>query len=189
MSLLAPLFLFGAFAIAAPVLFHLIRRSPQGQLPFSSLMFLAPSPPRLTRRSRLDHLLLLLLRAAAFCLLVLAFARPFLREAAALNREAADRQRVVVLVDTSASLRRGDLWEQALAAAEATLAKLRPQDEWAVLAFDQGTRPVVGFAELAALDPGQRPALAMSRLRELTPTWQSTELPEALIDAVGAVNE
>ncbi len=189
MSFLAPLFLFGAFAVAAPVLFHLIRRSPQGKMPFSSLMFLTPSPPRLTRRSRLDHLLLLLLRAAAFCLLVLAFARPFLREAAALNREAADRQRVVVLVDTSASLRRGDLWAQTLAAAEATLTKLRPQDEWAVLAFDQGTRPVVGFAELAALDPGQRPALAMSRLKELTPTWQSTELAEALIEAVGVVNE
>ena len=25
-------------------------------MPFSSLIFLAPSPPRLTRRSRLDHL-------------------------------------------------------------------------------------------------------------------------------------
>ena len=50
MSFLAPLFMLGALAVAAPVLFHLIRRSPQGRMPFSSLMFLSPSPPR-ERRS------------------------------------------------------------------------------------------------------------------------------------------
>ena len=63
MSLLAPLYVIGAFAIGAPILFHLIRRQPKGQVPFSSLMFLKPTPPRLTRRSRLDNWLLLLLRA------------------------------------------------------------------------------------------------------------------------------
>lgn len=189
MSFLAPLFMLGALAIAAPILFHLIRRSPQGRMPFSSLMFLQPSPPRLTRRSKLDHLLLLLLRATAFALLAFAFARPFLREAAALDREAADRQRVVVLVDTSASMRRGDLWTQAQAAVERTLAKFRPYDDWAVFAFDDTTRPVVSFAELAALDPGQRPAVALSRLKDLSPSWRATELGEALIEAAGAVNE
>ena len=48
-------------------------------------MFLAPTPPRLTRRSRLDNILLLLLRASALALLALAFARPFLREPVSLN--------------------------------------------------------------------------------------------------------
>ncbi len=189
MSFLAPLFLFGAFAVAAPVLFHLIRRSPQGRMPFSSLMFLSPSPPRLTRRSKLDHLLLLLLRAAAFSLLVFAFARPFLREAAALDRGVGDRQRVLLLVDTSASMRRGDLWTQAVAAAEAVLSDVRPNDEVAVYVFDRETRPVAGFAELAALDPAQRKALGIARLKEIAPTWHATELGQALIDAVGAVNE
>lgn len=189
MSFLAPLFLFGAFAIAAPVLFHLIRRSPQGRMPFSSLMFLSPSPPRLTRRSKLDHLLLLLLRAAAFGLLVFAFARPFLREAAALDRGAGDRQRVLLLVDTSASMRRGDLWSKALAAADSVLGDVRPNDEIAVYVFDRETRPIAGFAELTALDPAQRKALASARLKELAPTWNATELGQALIDAVGAVNE
>ncbi len=63
MSFLTPLYLLGVLAIAAPIVFHLIRRSPRGEVPFSSLMFLSPSPPRLTRRSRLDNILLLLLRA------------------------------------------------------------------------------------------------------------------------------
>ncbi len=60
MSFLTPLYILGALAIAAPIVLHLIRRTPKGEVPFSSLMFLAPTPPRLTRRSRLDNILLLL---------------------------------------------------------------------------------------------------------------------------------
>ena len=78
MSFLTPLYVLGLAAVIAPLVFHLIRRSPRGEVPFSSLMFLTPTPPRLTRRSRLDNLLLLLLRAAALCVLAFAFARPFL---------------------------------------------------------------------------------------------------------------
>ena len=52
MSFLTPLFLLGALAIAAPVIFHLIRRTTRDRTRFSSLMFLLPTPPRLTKRSR-----------------------------------------------------------------------------------------------------------------------------------------
>jgi Mg-chelatase subunit ChlD len=189
MSFLAPLFMLGALAVAAPVLFHLIRRSPQGKMPFSTLMFLSPSPPRLTKRSRLDHLLLLLLRAAAFCLLAFAFARPFLREAEALDRGDANSERVLLLVDTSASMRRGDLWSQATARAQTTLNNLGPHDEIAVYAFDGATRPVATFAELAALEPAQRKAVAIDRVQSLVPTWRATDLGAALVEAIGAVNE
>ncbi len=85
MSLLAPLYFLGALAVGLPILFHLIRRQPKGQVEFSSLMFLRPTPPRLTRRSRLDNWLLLLLRALALMLLAAAFARPFLRSVADLG--------------------------------------------------------------------------------------------------------
>src|SRR5438552_7464536 len=109
MSLLAPIFLLGAFAISLPVLFHLIRRSTREKTPFSSLMFLMASPPRLTRRSRLEHLLLLLLRCAVLCLLAFGFARPFIKKALPPEPPSAAR-RILVLVDTSASMRRADLW-------------------------------------------------------------------------------
>ena len=85
MSLLAPLYVLGALAVSLPVVFHLIRRTPRGRQAFSSLMFLSPSPPRLTRKSRLDQLLLLVLRGLALVLLALAFARPFLRQSAKLD--------------------------------------------------------------------------------------------------------
>ena len=65
MSFLAPLYIAGMLAVSLPIVFHLIRRTPQGRQVFSSLMFLSPSPPRLTRRSRLDNILLLILRGLA----------------------------------------------------------------------------------------------------------------------------
>src|SRR5580765_77963 len=113
MSLLAPLYIAGAIAIALPIIFHLIRRTPQNRQTFSSLMFLAPSPPRLTRRSRLTNILLLILRAAVLCLLALAFARPFFYRHSDLNVNPTNGRRVAILVDTSASMKRGDLWAQA----------------------------------------------------------------------------
>src|SRR5882762_10297598 len=113
MSFLAPLFLAGAAAIALPVLFHLIRRTTQEKTVFSSLMFLMPSPPRLTRRSRLEHILLLALRCLVLCLLALGFARPFIKKAISDDAPSAGAKRIVILVDTSASMRRANLWSDA----------------------------------------------------------------------------
>ena len=112
MSLLAPLYILGALAIALPVLFHLIRRTPQGRQDFSSLMFLDPSPPRITKRSRLNNVLLLILRATALALLAFAFARPFFKQSATADVSHSQGKRVALLVDTSASMRRGDLWRR-----------------------------------------------------------------------------
>lgn len=189
MSFLAPFYVLGALAIAAPIVFHLIRRAPRGEVPFSSLMFLTPTPPRLTKRNRLDNWLLLLLRAAALGLLAFAFARPFLRQAALLDPGEAPRQRVAVLVDASASMRRGDLWPRAVAAAKGAIDECRPGDELAVYAFDATIRPLIGFEESATLDPVSRQAAAKSRLDEAAPSWGGTDLGRALIDAASAVQD
>lgn len=77
MNFLTPLFLIGGLAIAGPIIFHLIKRTTRERTLFSSLMFLLPTPPRLSKRSRLEHLLLLLLRCLALGLLALGFSRPF----------------------------------------------------------------------------------------------------------------
>jgi hypothetical protein len=189
MSFLTPLYILGALAVAAPIIFHLIRRQPRGEVPFSSLMFLSATPPRLTRRSRLDHLLLLLLRALALCLLALAFARPFLREPARTDPGDAPRERVAVLIDTSASMRRGDLWPRAKAMADSVIAGCRPTDQVAVFAFDASARPLLGFEESATLDPARRQAVARAMVGRLAPTWGATDLGQALVDAVAAVED
>src|SRR5207249_5352749 len=99
MSFLAPLFLLGALAVALPVIFHLIRRTTREQTVFSSLMFLLPSPPRLTRRSRLEHILLLLLRCLVLCLLALGFARPLFKKATQSDSASGPARRLALLVD------------------------------------------------------------------------------------------
>lgn len=181
MSFLAPLYVLGALAVSLPVLFHLIRRSPRGRTLFSSLMFLAPSPPRLTRRSRLDHLLLLLLRSAVLILLAAAFARPFLREAARLPLAGAPGKRVAILVDTSASMRRGNLWSLARDRVEKLLEGLEPADEVALFVFDDSVRVLAGFEATGALGPGQRASVLQERLRGEQPTWGATDLGGALV--------
>src|ERR1044071_1955406 len=113
MSFLAPFFLIGGLAIAGPIIFHLVRRTTRERTLFSSLMFLLPSPPRLSKRHRLEHILLLILRCIALALLALGFARPFLRQAPINDPSAAEPKRIIVLVDTSASMRREGLWAAA----------------------------------------------------------------------------
>ncbi len=118
MSFLTPLYVLGLSAVVAPIVFHLIRRSPRGEVPFSSLMFLSPTPPRLTRRSRLDHLALALaagggLVPAGVCV------RPAVpAPGGRLDFGDVERRRIAVLIDTSASMRRGDLWPRAKALAD-----------------------------------------------------------------------
>jgi hypothetical protein len=188
MNFLAPLFALGFLAVAAPILFHLIRRRPKGEVPFSSVMFLTPSPPPPASRRRLDQLLLLLLRAAALVFLGLAFMRPFFRQDAAADAGGSGR-RVVVLIDTSASMKRGELWKQAVAKADDALAECRPADRVAVYAFDRTVRPVLSFAESDQLEPQQKIAVARDRVKQLTPSWGATALDRALIESTAAILE
>jgi hypothetical protein len=147
MGLLAPLFLAGLAGLSLPVILHLIRRTPRERVEFSSLMFLTQTPPRLSRRSRLDQILLLVLRLAVLGLLAFAFARPFLRDSALLSLNDLPQRRVAILVDTSASMNRGDLWQQAVKAVQKELNDLGPQDEVALYQFADRVAPVVGFAK------------------------------------------
>ncbi len=184
MGVLAPLYLAGLAALALPLIFHLIRRTPRGRREFSSLMFLLPSPPRLTRRSRLDQILLLLLRLAALALLAFAFARPFLRQSATLALDDLPARRVAILLDSSASMRRGDLWQQALAQVEKELKDIGPHDEVALYTFGDRLQTQVGFdSHSAEVDAaGKQPEIVRQAAKKLRPTWQSTDLATNLVE-------
>lgn len=181
MGILAPLFFAALAGIALPVVFHLIRRTPTGRQPFSSLMFLSPTPPRLTRRSRLDQLLLLLLRVTAFGLLAFAFARPFLRETSLLSLNDLPRRRVAILLDASASMRRADLWPQAIAVAQKQVDELAPHDDIALFTFSDRLESVVPFpakdVQTASVTAAQ---IVRERLGKLEPTCASGDLGKAL---------
>jgi hypothetical protein len=189
MSLLTPLYVLGLLAVSLPVLFHLIRRMPRGEFAFSSLMFLSPSPPRLTRRSRLEHLLLLLLRAGVLSLLAFAFARPFLRQQLPRDATTGDQRRTAIVVDTSASMRRGNLWQQALSHIDEAIADSGPFDQLAVFTCDVRLGPVVGFEQMSQIEASQRRGVVTSRLKQVRPSWAGTHLGQGLMDAVDLVND
>src|SRR4029079_19548121 len=101
MNFLAPWFLLGALAITAPIVFHLIRRAVRDRMPFSSIMFLKPTAPRITRRRNLEHLWLLLLRCACLVLLATGFARPFFSKNAVIPPQTETTRQILLLMDTS----------------------------------------------------------------------------------------
>src|SRR5437867_6178420 len=186
MSFLAPLFLFGALAVALPIVVHLIRRTSKEKMTFSSLMFLQPTPPRVTRRNRLENIFLLFLRCLVLCLLGLGFARPFLQKPMVPDPQAGAGRKIILLVDRSASMRRQGLWSGAVAKAEEVLQKTSPADQVAVLTFDSQARSLVSFEEWSAMSAGERAALTAKRLAELKPAWTGTHLGNALIGAAEA---
>lgn len=188
MGVLIPLYLAGLAALSLPLIFHLVRRTPRGRQDFSSLMFLAPTVPKLTRRSRLDQLLLLLLRLAALALVAFAFSRPFLREASLLSLTDLAGRRVAILVDTSASMRRGDLWQQAVQRAEKELDDLNPQDDVALYAFGSRLQTIVEFTEPEAAPVVDKPQFVRNRLRQLQPDWGTTDLGTALVAVAGELD-
>src|SRR6186997_2447085 len=117
MAFLTPFFLAGLAAIAIPVLVHLVQREKKRVVEFPSLMFVRRIPYQSVRRRRIRHWALLLMRAAAVMLIVMAFARPFLPQAAAVTAASGGAREVVILLDQSASMGYGDHWSKAQEAA------------------------------------------------------------------------
>ena len=188
MSFLYPLLLAGVAAVAAPILLHMIRRHTRNRVTFSSLMFLRTTAPRFKHRSRLEHITLLVLRCIILCLLAFAFARPFLSRAATVDAAQAGR-RIVLLIDTSASMRRAGVWAQALDEAKSVLADAGPADRLCVMSFDQAARTQIGFEQWQAMDPAQRASVAARELSQLSPGWAATNLGQALVTAAEAIED
>jgi hypothetical protein len=189
MSFLAPLFLVGALAVAAPIIFHLIRRTSREKMTFSSLMFLVTTPPRVTRRSRLENIFLLVLRCLVLCLLALGFARPFLQHAFPADPNKGPGRKIVILLDASASMKRGGLWAEARARAEEALRKVSPADQVALFTFDRQVNRLLTFDEWSKMGASERVPSANQRLAQVTPRWASTHLGGALIAAAEAIEE
>jgi aerotolerance regulator-like protein/VWA domain-containing protein len=133
MGFLAPWFLAGMAAVGLPVYLHLLRRHATTPRPFSSLMFFEPRTQSSIRHRRLRYLLLLSLRLALLVLLALAFANPFINRLAA--RAPVDRL-VLLVIDSSFSMRAGSRLSDAKREAMSVLGSRRLSERVQIMALD-----------------------------------------------------
>jgi len=188
MSFLYPLFLAGAAAIAIPIVLHMVRRKTKKRVTFSSLMFVPAAPPLLRNRSRVENVFLLMLRCVIVILLAFAFSRPFFARPVS-DKSVRPAKRIVLLIDTSASMRRTGLWEQATAQARAALQDAGQADSVCIMSFDKDARIVMGFEQWDRLEPPQRIVAGIEQVSKLSPTWGQTNLAAALIAAAEAIED
>ena len=135
MTFLTPAFFLGLGALAIPVLIHLIQREKKRVVEFPSLMFVRRIPYQSVRRRRIRHWFLLLLRATAIALIVLAFTRPFRAVGAGATAASGGARDVVILLDQSASMGYGDHFEKAKEAARRVVRGLGTQDRATLVLF------------------------------------------------------
>jgi hypothetical protein len=166
MSFLYPAFLFGAIAIALPIVLHLLRRDEAPEVRFSAVRLLRRSPVERARKRRLRDAVLLAMRVAALLLLAAAFARPYVQGAAPAPIR-------VVAIDRSYSMGGAARFGRALDLARAAIGEAGAIERVAVVAFDDR-------ADVIA-QPGARDA-ALAALTAIAPAFGATRY-RPMIDA------
>lgn len=148
--------------VAAPLIIHLLnKRFPQRFL-FPTVEHLARSAAERSRIHRWRHRMLAVLRTIFLLLLLLAFLQPILRRFDPAGDPAAQKRRVLLLVDHSLSMEYQEAGvtgrRRAVIEAEKILATLSAEDEVNVLAV--GAAPASCFEGFAANVPEARRFLA-----------------------------
>lgn len=166
MSWLFPTFLFGFWALALPILLHLLRRQPKRTFIFPSLRFLAVTQQQTERRHRVQRWIVLALRCLALALLVAAFARPF------PGAKANGTRATVVVVDNSFSLQAGERWPALRQWAREQIGTPTTGDKIGLLLM--APRPTW----IAPLNTDAASALPL--LEKLTPGWEAARVEGAL---------
>jgi hypothetical protein len=113
MGFLAPLFLLGALTIALPIWLHRLQTQSSDRQPFSSAMLLETTEDRVHLQKKLKYLVLLALRIALLLLIAVAFAKPFLEQPPTILTAGAAGTHLI-LVDTSVSMGRAGVFDQAI---------------------------------------------------------------------------
>ena len=133
MGFFTPWFLAGAVAVGLPIWLHLLKKHKTTPLPFSSLMFFERRIQSSIKHRRLRYLVLFALRTALVVLIALAFAHPYVRQAAAPASRTGEV--TVLAIDDSLSMRAGNRLDQAKQMARRMVGGLRAGQRAQVLAF------------------------------------------------------
>ncbi|MFO0426373.1 MAG: vWA domain-containing protein, partial [Planctomyces sp.] len=137
-ELLTPFFAAAGLAAAAiPIWLHFLKRTPSRVIPFSAVQFLEPTRPRQVRRSGIEHWPLMLLRILAVAMIALAFARPYQNVQIPRTVHSAVGEKVILVLDRSASMSRTGISEQLLREAGSVYSALTENDQLSVLMYAQ----------------------------------------------------
>src|SRR5262249_45904991 len=180
MWFLSPLFWLGIAAVAAPILVHLVRRTRARKVEFPALTFVRQVPQRTIRRRTLRNLLLLILRCLAILLIVLAFTRSFFTRRSAAKDSGATGA-TVILIDSSLSMRREQMFAQALQRAGSIIDEARNDERLALLTFGNRYEVISRFT-------GDKSRLR-STLKTLSAGWEGTDYEQALRGAESLLGE
>ena len=187
-ELLAPYFaVAGGLLAGVPIVLHMLRRTPAIRMPFSVVRFLTPTLPKTTKRSTLEHWPLMLLRMLAIALIALAFARPFQRLTVAKGAEAGSADRIALLLDASASMRRDGLREAVTAEVKKVAAELNDSDTLSVATYSEASENLISAAEWRQTEVGSRAALIERAIVNYEPDWLSTNTANAMLEAADEV--
>lgn len=181
-SFLNTAILAAAAAALIPLIIHLFSRRKIKVVEFSSVRHLKLMQRRQVRRLKIRQLLLLILRTLVILAVVLAFARPTLKESSIGAKATVS---AVVLLDNTASMNRyitdGNLFEKARTRAAEILQTLGPQDEAAILTSSYAPE---GFQPSFTT-----PASAQERLSRIEPLDGAANLGSALEQAAALLGE
>lgn len=169
-----PWMLAGLAALSVPIIIHLLLRRKKTRVRFSTIQFFLRQDEQASARRKLRHWFLLALRILILAALVLAFARPWLRDEAAAGEGRPQRQMVLVLdrsLSMQANVPGGTKWDKAKDEARKRLADLGPNDRAALV--------TCGF-QAETLSAWAPPAAVNQRVAELEPASGAASLSDAL---------
>ena len=185
-SFLTPVFLWAAVTAVVPLVLHLMQSRRTVRVPFSTIRFLKLAQQRSSRRVKMEHFLLWLLRTLLLLLLAAAFAMPLLRTGGLRGLLGRARRDVAIVLDASYSMNyimgRETAWDRAVEAAVAIVESLADQDRLCIFLAGENTTPLV---ERLSGDH----AAAIGRLEALRPGHAASRLGPALVAANGALKE
>ncbi|HEY3897362.1 MAG TPA: BatA and WFA domain-containing protein [Chthoniobacter sp.] len=168
MTFLTPGLIYGLSLLAVPILIHLWQRKKVVQMPFSTLRFLKIVAARTSRSSKIENLLLLLLRCLIVALVAMAAARPVVSTEASKLFGGNVPRSIALIIDHSMSMgyKSGEETRLQLAQhqAQAVIDDLKPGDEVAVFAVSDRARPVI-----------PEPAVDHDAVRKAVESVQQTE--------------
>jgi len=185
-SFVTPLFLWAGVAAAIPLVLHLLQKRRIVRVPFSTIRFLKLADRQSSRRIRMEHFILWLLRTLLILLLVLAFAMPMLRTKGFGSFLGRAQRDVAIVIDTSYSMGyntgRQTVWDKAVETVVAVLQGLSDQDRLCIFLADNDVTPLI--EQLS----GDRDA-ATGRIRNLWSGYTSSRLCPAVMAANAALEE